>query len=385
VARRLALALTFTLVAGVLTLSAQQPAASSDLKTSIGRLGAFDYAVRMNAARTIRRVPAAQAVPALIEAVRTHSDQFVRYRALVLLTAFNDRGTPDLLRGLMRDRNDRIREVVYRWFAARPDPAMVPTLLAALQTEQAEFVRPALVSAVAALGSDPQVQRALIAEAGRGLDFFRIAVIEALGERKAAYAANTIAELATVDGPLQDDAVLALARIGDARALTVIPAGSKASAEVAAALQAAGCFVGTDCAARLKALVEIAASPRSTPQAAQAAVTALGAVAAKPDADATRALFDLAGTVPAGLREAAAVAFSVVAVRVPDHLLKWYADADDATRQATAKLLKDGFERLEEDYAEEQFFAAARAGYWAASEGSPSRTHIAALIDALEF
>ncbi len=91
------------------------------------------------------------------------------------------------------------------------------TLLAALQTEQAEFVRPALVSALAALGNDPQVQRALVAEAGRGLDFFRIGVIEALGERRAAYAVDTIVAAAKLDGPIQDDAVLALGRIGGAR------------------------------------------------------------------------------------------------------------------------------------------------------------------------
>ena len=69
--------------------------------------------------------------------------------------------------------------------------------------------------ALAALGSDPQVQRALIAEAGRGLDFFRSAVIEALGEHRAAYAVDAIAAVAKLDGPLQDDAVLALGRIGD--------------------------------------------------------------------------------------------------------------------------------------------------------------------------
>jgi hypothetical protein len=115
-------------------------------------------------------------------------------------------------------------------------------------------------------------------------------------------------------------------------------------------------------------------------------VTALGAVAAKPDIDATRALVNLAGVLPSGLRTVAAVALSVLAVRVPDHVLKWFdATVDDATRQSVVKLLREGFERLEEDFAEEQFFAAGRAAYWASPEGSPTRTHIAALIDELEF
>jgi HEAT repeat protein len=163
----------------------------------------------------------------------------------VLLTAFNDRGTGELMKSLLTDRNDRIREVAYRWFAQHPDPAMGPTLVAALQTELAEFVRPALVSALAALGNDPQVQRALISEAGRGLDFFRIAVIEALGERQAKYAADAILEVAKVDGPLQDDAVLALARIGDARVTSIIPPGTNARADTAAALSGAACSART--------------------------------------------------------------------------------------------------------------------------------------------
>jgi len=47
--------------------------------------------------------------------------------------------------------------------------------------------------------------------------------------------------------------------------------------------------------------------------------------------------------------------------------------------------LRESFERFEEDYAEEQFFTAARAAYWAAPEGSPVRDFMADLIDKLEF
>ena len=47
--------------------------------------------------------------------------------------------------------NDRLRTVAYSFFEHNPDPTMMPTLLAALDKEQAEFVRPALVRALAAL------------------------------------------------------------------------------------------------------------------------------------------------------------------------------------------------------------------------------------------
>jgi HEAT repeat protein len=89
---------------------AQTPASSSELQANISRLSALDYPVRMNAARTIRRLPATEAVPALAAAVMKHPDEFVRYRAFILLSSFNDKGTAALVRGLLTDSNDRLRE-----------------------------------------------------------------------------------------------------------------------------------------------------------------------------------------------------------------------------------------------------------------------------------
>jgi hypothetical protein len=54
-------------------------------------------------------------------------------------------------------------------------------------------------------------------------------------------------------------------------------------------------------------------------------------------------------------------------------------------RTTAIAMLKDGFDGLEEDYAEEQFFAAARASYWSAAESSPARGLAATLIQELEF
>jgi HEAT repeat protein len=380
------LILVLVVVLAALVPAAAQESTSPDIKGYIDRLGNFDYATRMNAARAIRRIAAAQAVPLLTEAVRSHLDQFVRYRALVLITAFNDRRTPDLMKGLLRDRNDRVREVGFRWFAAHPEPAMSSALLALLQAEQGEFVRPALIAALAAIGNDVQVQRALVAEAGRGLDFFRIGVIEVLGAQRAAYAVDTIAAAAKLDGPIQDDAVLALGRIGGARALetlaTVVPDGP----ELTASMHAAQCMLGNDCPGRVKALVDVAGDAGARSQASRAAIAALGSIATKPDPSAMTALAGLAASPTPGVRDAAAVALSVVAVRVPDAMLEWLeALADEGARQSAYTLLRDGFERLEEDFAEEQFFAAARAAYWRGAEGSPTRTRLAALIETLQF
>lgn len=373
----------------VMVLAAAIPVAGQDqttveLKRHIDTLSAFDYPTRMNAARMLRRAPAAEVVPALMEAARGHSDQFVRYRALVLLTAFNARATDDLMRKLLTDRNDRVREVAYRWFERHPDAALTLTLMAALETEQAEFVRPALVRAVAALPSDELVQRTLVAEVGRGFDFFRSAVIEALGERRAAYAVEAIASAAALNGPLQDDAVLALGRIGDARALKILPSLEKPSVDVAAAMKAAECLLGHPCASHIESLASAVRGPAAQPAAIRAAVAGLGAIA-RGDGAARLVLIRLADGGEGRLRNEVALAFAAVALRDPTNLIAWLTQALDGDRALAIDLLREGYDSLEEDFAEEQFYAAARAAYWRAGEGSAARAVAAALIDRLDF
>ena len=90
-----------------------EPAATTDLATNISRLTDLDYRTRMHAARLIRRAPSPDAVAALKVAVLGSNDKFVRYRALVLLTGFGDRDTPGMMRALIIDTSDRVREVAY--------------------------------------------------------------------------------------------------------------------------------------------------------------------------------------------------------------------------------------------------------------------------------
>ena len=178
---------------GVARVSAQEPAApqpvsAAQLKAAIDKLGNLDYATRTDASRTVRRTPAAQAVPALAETVSNHADGYVRYRALVLMTGFNDPRTKDSMREVLASPNDRLRAVAYSFFERNPDPSMLPQLLAALDKEVGEFVRPALVRSLAAYSADARARQALLREVGRWEDFFRSAVIEALGDHRATYA-----------------------------------------------------------------------------------------------------------------------------------------------------------------------------------------------------
>lgn len=358
---------------------------SPDLKSAIDHLGDLDYPVRMGAARTVRRIAAPQAVAALTAAALKHRDEYVRYRALVLLTGFNDSRTEETMRALLRDKNDRVREVVYGWYERHPDPAMAPALLSALDAEQAEFVRPALVSALAALGSNPQVRTPLIREVGRGLDFFRGAVIEALGEHRADYAVDSIAAVVQVDGPLQDDAAIALGRIGDRRALTVLAGIAKPSADVALAIRAARCLLGDACPEHIEALSDALRSAESRDEVVRAAAAGLSAIARAGHNRAIAALVTAGAGKDDRVREEAALALAAVALGTPSRMLSWFDAASESDRSLATELLHDGFDMLQEDLAEEGFFAAARAEYWKAADGSTIRTVAASLIEKLEF
>jgi HEAT repeat protein len=364
--------------------SAPATTTGADLKQNIASLSSLDYPVRMQAARLIRRTPETQAVPALVEAARRHSDEFVRYRALVLLTGFNDRGTRDLMRELIRDRNDRVREVAYKWFERNPDPQLTTQLLTSLQTEESEFVRPALVGALASLGSDPMVQRALIGEVPRGLDFFRSAVIEALGRHRAIYAVEGIAATSRLEGPLQNDALLALGRIGGTRAAAAVNEFKGGTREAVEMVQGVRCLLGEMCAEHIKSLVAAASDESARTGTVQGAIDALEAVAQNRNEAALSALVALASQQKE-LREGVAVSFSTVALRQPDWVVEWLGAKDAATRDTLITMLKDGFDSLEEDFDEEQFFAAVRAGYWRAADGSAGRSLAATLIQKLEF
>ena len=101
------------------------------------------------------------------------------------------------------------------------------------------------------------MQQALLREVGRGEDFFRSAVIEALGDYKAQYAFDAIAAVAKLDGPLQDDAAIALGKIGDKRALETL-AGLQRTAPrpTQPSIAAAICLLGVNCESHEGYLVE---------------------------------------------------------------------------------------------------------------------------------
>jgi HEAT repeat protein len=373
--------------AGQTTQHTPPPPTREDVDKAIDRLGAFDYDERMKAARAVRRAPGTVALPALLDAATGHADGFVRYRALVLLSGYDDPRVPDAMEQALGEVNDRLRTVGYQYFERHPDPRLVPAYLKAFDSEMAEFVRPALVRAMAAQGRDARLQPLLVKDVTRGQDFFRSTVIEALGDYKAEYALKPITDVAALDGPLRDDAVVALGKIGNKDSLGVLAglqrtAPSEAQPSVATAI----CLLGTNCDSHRGFLARTLTFSDRNPgfqDLLRSAASGLGALAANGDVEAGRTLFEVGVPSTDPTRAPVALALAGFAVRRPSALLERLAERHD--RQESLVLLREGFDMLEEDFAEEQFFTTVRKAYFAAADESPQKPMIQALINTLEF
>jgi HEAT repeat protein len=359
----------------------------AELTAAIGHLGDLDYETRVAAGRTVRRAPGAQAVPALLRAVGENADGYIRFRALVLLVGFNDPRSVDAMREAIQSPNDRLREVGYGYFEQHPDPAMTGQFVRALETEQGDFVRPALVRAVAALGANPAVREPLLRDVTRGMDFFRSTVIEALGDYKLAWAVPRLIEVAKVEGPLQDDAAIALGKIGDQSALPTL-AGLQRTAprETQPAIAAAICLLGVNCASHVGYLQRILTFTDDNPgyqDLLRGAAAGLGAIAVHGNTEALGLLFDTGVPSQDPVRAPLALAVGLVAMRNTTLMLSTLEQRQD--QAGALALMAEGFDMLEEDLEEERFFATVRRTYWAAAEASPTRALCEQIITKLDF
>lgn len=373
--------------------SAPQTVSPAQLQAAIAKLGDLDFATRTSASRTVRRTAAAQAVPALLQAVSEQADGYVRYRALVLLTGFNDPRTKDAMRESLASPNDRLRTVAYSFFEHNPDRAMVPQFMTALEKEQAEFVRPALVRALTAVAVGTvtpditRVRQALIREVARGEDFFRSAVIEALGDYKAPWAFDALTAVAKLDGPLQDDAALALGKIGDKRAIDTL-AGLQRTAprQSQPAIATAICLLGVNCESHQSYLVDTLSFSDKNPgfqELLRGAAAGLGALAIAGHPEAAQALVDVG--VPSRDPTRAPVSLALAAVALRNTPLTMTMLEKHPNRQNAIALLAEGFDMLEEDLDKERFFAFTRRTYWESADNAARRTLMQTLIGKLDF
>ena len=377
--------------------SAQPPRASESpaaekvsppqVRSAIDLLGSLDFPVRMNAGRTVRRAETTVAVPALLEAVATHKDSYVRFKALVVLSGFNDPRTGDVMVKALDDRNDRLRAAAYGWFEHHPDPKMAPRLLTALSKEESEFVRPSLTRALAALGTDAKVREVMTGLVMSGQDLFRAVVIEALGEYRATYALQPIMDVARLDGPLQDDAVLAIGRIGDKRGLIALADLQRtASRSLQPSIAAAICLLGSNCSSHLGYLTETLRFAIANPgyqELLRAAAGGLSALAVAGNQEAAATLFERGSPTRDPERAPIALALGTLALRNTTLTLK--ALEGQKALDPAIELLREAFDMLEEDLEEERFYVTVRRAYWAAPAGSAARKIADLLIQKLEF
>jgi len=360
---------------------------AAELAAAIDTLGSFEFEVRTNAARTVRRTPSGVAAPALIRAVREHADEYVRYRALVLLAGMGDATAAPVMRAAVTDRNDRMRTVAFGWFEHHPDAELLPTLLEALETEASEFVRPALTRAVAALGTDPRAQAALRPLVMRGEDFYRGTVIAALGEHRGYFALDAIREVARLDGPLQDDAITALGRLEDEEALPLLAELQKrVPQELQPTLSAALCLLGRNCeghATFVHDALAYAATTEGFQPLLRGAVHASEMLALAGRDDSLARLFEVGLSSGETARAPIALGIGLVALKSPQATLRVLERVGD--QEQAILLLRDAFDMLSEDFEEERFFVEIRRVYWDSPEGSARRRLADALIRILEF
>jgi HEAT repeat protein len=368
-------------------LPAVEKVSPAQVKSAIDLLGSLDFPVRMEASRTVRRAESAIAVPALVDAVSVHTDSYVRFKALVVLSGFNDRRIGETMVKALTDRNDRLRAAAYAWFEHHPDANIVPRLLAALAKEESEFVRPALTRALAAHGTDPKVRETMTGLVMSGQDLFRAVVIEALGEYRGGYALQPIMDVARLEGPLQDDAVLAIGRIGDKRGLVVLADLQRvAPRNLQPSIAAAICLLGSNCGSHVGYLMETLKFAVANPgyqELLRAAAGGLAALAVAGNQEAAAILFERGA--PTRDPERAAIALALGSLALRNTKLTLQALERQTALDAAVELLREAFDMLEEDLEEERFFVMVRRAYWAAPEGSPGRRIAGALIQHLEF
>jgi HEAT repeat protein len=221
----------------------------------------------------------------------------------------------------------------------------------------------------------------------KGQDFFRSAVIEAIGDYKGAYALPSLMQVAKLDGPLQDDAVLAIGKIGDKKSVDTLAALQRTAPRgVQPTIAAAICLLGVNCSSHqgyLEQSLKFSMETDGFRDLLHGSTRGLAALAISGNAEAVSQLIDYGGPSRDPARAAIALALGAVALRNTPLFLKVLQALPDP--KPAIALLGESFDMLEEDLQEERFYVDVRRSYWAAPENAPARKIAEALIQTLDF
>ena len=146
-----------------------------------------------------------------------------------------------------------------RLFRAQPRAGHGAAPARGADKEESEFVRPALTRALAAYAQP--IRRSETAMNGLVMQGQDLSSAAPSSRRSATITPRTpsrpLMEVAKLDGPLQEDAVLASGKIGDKRALEVLAALQRTAPRVRQpAIAAAICLLGINCASHQKFVVD---------------------------------------------------------------------------------------------------------------------------------
>jgi hypothetical protein len=196
-----------------------------------------------------------------------------------------------------------------------------------------------------------------------------------------------LTQVAKLEGPLQDDAVLALGKIGDKRSVETLAALQRTgSRTLQPTVAAAICLLGVNCSSHMGYLLKILTFAEDNPgyqELVRAASFGLDAIAIQGNAEALAMLFTAGIPSEDPMRAPLALAVAKVALRNTPLMLEYLRAANN--RPGALQLLAEGFDMLQEDLEEEQFFVTVRREYWKAPESSAIRTLAEQLIGKLEF
>ena len=157
----------------------------------------------------------------------------------------------------------------------------------------------------------------------RGQGYFRGAVIEALGDHGAVYAVDSLIPIIAEDGPLHDDALLALGKIGDPRTLAPLRrVQERAGSTLQPVVSAAACLLDLDCEDQLRYIVEALRYGATTAandgqELIRSASSALAALASAGRRAALDMLFEVGLSASDSARAPIALALGTVALRNP--------------------------------------------------------------------
>jgi len=193
--------------------------------------------------------------------------------------------------------------------------------------------------------------------------------------------------IARLDGPLQDDAALALGKIGDKRALETLAVLQRtAPRQFQPSIAAAICLLGVNCETHqnyLSETLKFADKHLGFQELLRGAALGLAALGVAGRAEAATVLFDVGLPSRDPTRAPIALALATIALRNTPLLLPLLERRTD--RDQAMALLAEGFDMLEEDLDKERFFAFARRTFWASAQDSPRRALMQTLIGKLDF